>query len=37
MSIKIVDLNKTYKIIKKKLNLRIDKVLNSQKFILGEK
>ena len=36
MSIKIVDLNKTYKIIKKKLNLRIDKVLNSQKFILGE-
>ena len=35
MSIKIVDLNKTYKIIKK-LNLRIDKVLNSQKFILGE-
>ena len=36
MSIKIVDLNKTYKIIKKKLNLRINKVLNSQKFILGE-
>jgi len=36
MSIKIVDLNKTYKIIRKKLNLRINKVLNSQKFILGE-
>ena len=36
MSIKIIDLNQTYKIIKKKLNLKINKVLNSQKFILGE-
>jgi len=36
MRIKIIDLNQTYRIIKKKLNLRINKVLNSQKFILGE-
>jgi len=36
MSIKIIDLNQSYKIIRKKLNLKIDKVLNSQKFILGE-
>ena len=36
MSINIVDLNQTYKKIKKKLNIRINKVINSQKFILGE-
>lgn len=36
MKINIVDLSQTYKTIKKNLNPKISKVINSQKFILGE-